>query len=1519
METLQNKTKAQLIEEILRLRKSVVQRMDFVSAPEEVATNSVLEGSYTGLGTGHTSDIDIYDFDLNYRGIFNSSSDAIFIFSKDGIILDVNQSALQEYQCTKKDLLGMYAVDFCKKYNYPADVDKLQQIFDYTWQGKDTRMEWEGVTPSGKFLAREIVFKIGRYLGEEVIISYGKDITEKKQAQKIIQESEARFRTLADNAPVLLRMTNENHQFYYFNKQWLQFTGRSLKKENDKGWLGCVHGDDKAQVSEALQYAFKKKKSYEISYRLKRKDGQYRWILDNGVPHFDTEGKFKGFISSALDISERKMAEEEKQREDAIRSADETFMKALEDVNFAGLRVEKDGTLSFINNYLLNATGYKREEVIGKNFFDFFVPAYEREARREEFTRALRNGGFFENMERSLLTRDGKVRFIQFSSVMLNSQGGEIQGITRIGEDVTDRKKVTESLARNQAQLQDLFDNANDLIQIISMRGDILFVNKAWKDKMGYKDSEIENMNLKDIVHPDYGKSTLRMFRRIVKGEKLFKFQTVFVSREGNSIYLAGSVSCRYENGRPTAFRCILYDTTDKIRAEKAQNLYYSIASLTTKSHNLDNLYQNIHKELGKVIEVRNFYITLYNKEKNSLNFPYYVDEDQHGEIRLTQRKVGKGLTEYAMFYNEPLFLYEEQIRQLAKDHNLEIFGAIPKVWLGVPLKVENRITGIIAVKCYRSRTTYSIRDLELLDFISGQIALAIERKQNEEKLQKQTARLNAIFESGTHLMWSINRKMYLTSFNQNYADAIESQYGVKLIQGNATEKVRSFLFNDEQYLLWERKYEAAFRGSPQYFEAQMNDRDGKSVWREIYLNPIFMQDGSIEEVSGIAHDITHKKQAEIALMESEEKFRDIFESFQDIYYRSDLTGRILMISPSAYEVSGYRPFEIINKKISNFFNDIARSRNVLRELLRYGSAKNLEASFQTKSGSILQFILNMRLVYDKQGNPVEIEGVARDITELKKSAEELLKAKEIAEKSLKIKELFLANMSHEIRTPMNGIIGMIDLLSDTDLQPTQLEYVQTVKKSSETLLYILNDILDLSKIEAGKMELHKAPMSLEVTIEKLYALFAQQANSKKNELSYQIEPEIPKFIVADETRLLQILSNLTSNAIKFTENGKITINVSLIQSKGKLKKFKVKVTDTGIGIAQENLFLLFNNFSQIDNSSSKSYAGTGLGLSIAKELSRMMNGEIGVESAPQKGSTFWFTFEAKETQTAPQNLPSTTNDFKAGDHFGNSSPFILLTDDNIVNQRVASEILIKSGCILEVASNGQEAIDLVQATYNDPDKRMYDLIFMDIQMPDMDGIEATQKIKQLAIDKLPPIVAMTAYSMREDRDRFLSQGMDDYIPKPIRANTLIAKVKEWFVPQKKTSAKKGKQAKVKEAEVVADGAPILNQEVMEQLKKFGGIELLASVFEDFDTETAQLLEESNNYLKNNDYNKILSNLHTLKGSAGTIGADRIANLSRDAESRLKNKITDQLAADLQNLQLFFKEFQTEYKKALIT
>ncbi len=1525
MNPLAKKPKQELIGEIEDLRQKLAEyekllKPNYAELPREDPASFRATPSYGQL---FRQPIRLQDVELNYQSIFNTSNDSIFIFDRSGLILDANQRALHFYQYRKEDLVGRPADAFCEQNGFP--FERLLLLLDRTWKGEDPMFEWEGTSPRGIYICQEVILKKAMYLGREAIIYYGRDISERKRAQKTLEESESKFRILADHAPVLLRITNANNQFYYFSKQWLQFTGSTLKKEQEDGWLKSIHPEDRGPMEEELKSAFAKRKNFEVNYRLHHRQGHYCWIHEIGTPYSDADGQFKGYITSAIDITERKAAEEARHQEAILRDAEERFQKTLEQVNLVGFRIEKDETVSFCNDFLLKVTGWTREEVIGSNFFDLFVAPEEREIRRQEFYQALQNAGFFDYSERSLLGKDGQPRYIQFSSVVLSSTKGAITAITRIGEDVTEKKKVNMALARTHAQLQDLFDNANDLIQIISLNGDLLFVNRAWKEKLGYDGDEIEKLNLRDIIHPDHTRSTLRKFRKILKGEKLFKFQTVFVSKDGKNIYLAGSVSCRYENGRPTAFRCILYDTTDRIRAEKAQNLYYSIASLTTKSDNLGTLYQNIHKELSKVIEVKNFYITLYNSEKNYLYFPYYVDEDFDGEVRLTQRRVGRGLTEYAMFYNKPLFLHEEQIIQLAAEHNLELYGAIPKVWLGVPLKIENRITGIIAVKCYRSRTTYSIRDLELLDFISGQIALAIERKQNEEKLHKQTARLNAIFESGTHLMWSVNRKMLLTSFNQNYSESIEQQYGIRPVTNVNMDRVRTEFMKDPKFADWEPRYASAFMGRPQYFETLIMDQSGRKIWREVYLNPILSKDGSIEEVSAIAHDITEKKQSEIALIESERKFRDIFESFQDIYYRSDLKGHIIMISPSAYEMSGYQPSEIIGRRITELSKVGENGQKVFKELLENGVVKNFEVPFRTKDGAEVQFILNIRLIYGDNGQPVAIEGVARDITGLKKSAEELLKAKEVAEKSLKVKERFLANMSHEIRTPMNGIIGMIDLISDTPLLPKQKEYVSTIKKSSETLLHILNDILDLSKIEAGKMELHKAPMSLEVTIEKLYALFSQQAGAKRNQLVYDIDPEVPQFIIADETRLLQIFSNLTANAIKFTENGSITIHVSLAESRGKLKKIRVEVRDTGIGISEDNLALLFNSFTQVDSSSSKTYAGTGLGLSISKELSRLMNGDIGVWSRPEEGSTFWFTFEAKETTISPLQLHPEEGNFREGSHFGDLSPFILLTDDNPVNQKVASEILLKAGCRLELASNGFEAIERVRDTYSDPGRQKYDLIFMDIQMPDMDGVSATRQIRELGLPHLPPIIAMTAYSMREDRERFLNEGMDDYISKPIRAHLLIQKVKDCFRPEQ------SRRVAVPPVEIIAQngngtnghddhhGLQVINMEIVEQLKKYGGDEMVESSFNDFEAEATEQIDACIESAKNKDYNKILSNLHTLKGNAGTLGIEKVAEWARLTEHKLKNNNLADLPADLGHLQRELYEFQNSYRKLITT
>lgn len=1202
----------------------------------------------------------------------------------------------------------------------------------------------------------------------------------------------------------------------------------------------------------------------------------------------------------------------------------QSVQQTLDKLNLIGLVIENDGNISYINEFTKKTLGWTLDEIKGRDFFEVFVPKPEQKNRREAFEKALINGGVFEHTERTFLTKSGQIRNIQMNTTIISTEDEHVAALSIIGEDVTERKATADALGRSNALLQDLVDNTTDLIQISNLDGRFLFVNKSWLETLRYESSDLASLNIKEVIHPDFLEITLDKFRRIENGEKIPDFETVFRRKDGRRIYLTGSVNARLENDVPVAFRCIFHNSTSKVRAERAQNLYYSIAQATIQSPNLEEFYKNIHQKLGELIDVKNFFIAQYDPATSYLFFPYYIDEYFDSRLHFTKRRLGNGLTEYAIKQNKPLMLTDEDIHQLAENKDIYIYNEVPKVMLCVPLRVDGKVTGIIGVKSYERQNKYDIRDLELLEFISGQIAVAIARKQAEDVLNKQTARLNAIFDSSSHIMWSVNRRLLLTSFNQNYGELMKNQLSINPQLNYSTEKFGFRLVGASNRKVLEDKYREAFKGESKYFEVHLDSEINDDMWLEVHLNPIMLADGTIEEVAGIARDITDKKNAELALQESEGKFRDIFESFQDIYCRTNMNSDIVMVSPSVLQSTGFTVDEVLGKNMNDFFVDNFAAPERVSALIKLQKVSNFEARLKAKSGEMLDYMLNMRVIYNENNEPEAIEGVARDITELKKASREYQKAKEDAERSLKVKESFLANMSHEIRTPMNGVIGMIDLLNETELDTDQKDYVQTIKRSSQTLLNILNDILDLSKIEAGKMELHEAPIATVEIFDKLKALFSQVAQQKNNSIQIDLSDKIPEFIIADETRLLQILSNLTSNALKFTENGTVSIKADIIEKKGKFNTFKIEVTDTGIGISDENLKVLFNAFSQIDNSTKKSYGGTGLGLAISKELCRLMKGNIGVHSVSGKGSTFWFTVVIKETSISPLSKVSTSETFTIKNYFGQNNPSILLVDDNAVNRKVASEILKKAGCKVEQASSGQEAIAMI-ADKNTVDTTFFEIILMDIQMPDLDGIETTKILRKNGL-KLPPIMAMTAYSMKEDRARFIANGMDDYIPKPIRAQTLLEKINEWIQKHSKqdqqnanlnisiVETSNSKNHVLQNKDIIGASEPIFDMEVINQLAELAGPEMVHSVLEEFENEAKEQIQNTIDGAKNEDWKTVKSELHTLKGNAGTLGIARLHSITKHIELKAKVDDFEYFFEEIKILEAEFVQFQNQYK-----
>ena len=512
-------------------------------------------------------------------------------------------------------------------------------------------------------------------------------------------------------------------------------------------------------------------------------------------------------------------------------------------------------------------------------------------------------------------------------------------------------------------------------------------------------------------------------------------------------------------------------------------------------------------------------------------------------------------------------------------------------------------------------------------------------------------------------------------------------------------------------------------------------------------------------------------------LRENNQGLRRFLEKSPDAIY-VQIGGQIAFVNAKAVEIFGATdPGQLIGMPSLELFHPDAR------EIIRNRRANTRAVGTSMPMAEIRHQRLDGTEFYgESAGTPITWDGepavlaVIRDVTERRLAAHKLQQAKEAAETANLAKSNFLATMSHEIRTPMNGVLGMAHLLLDTELDGEQREFIDTIRQSGESLLAVISDILDFTKVEAGEIALECVEFRPTEIIELIVSLLRPQADKKGLRLSTNIGSGVPQFVEGDPGRLQQILFNLVGNAIKFTDQGAVTISAMVDGQDEQGVRLRFSVNDTGLGISSSAQQQIFGRFTQVDSSLTRQFGGTGLGLAIAKQLSELMGGEIGVESELGEGSTFWFTVALAVSSGSLLHLTSAKNIASpGGDDRASRGLRVLLAEDNPVNQRVASAILTRAGHRVDTVANGIEAINAVKTLH-------YDVVLMDVQMPEMGGVAATKAIRAIGGRKGDiPVIAITANAMAGDREEYLEAGMNDYLTKPFKPNDLLTAIDRWM------------------------------------------------------------------------------------------------------------------------------------------
>lgn len=713
-------------------------------------------------------------------------------------------------------------------------------------------------------------------------------------------------------------------------------------------------------------------------------------------------------------------------------------------------------------------------------------------------------------------------------------------------------------------------------------------------------------------------------------------------------------------------------------------------------------------------------------------------------------------------------------IADITKDANFQrgVFAATSNLYgaFCFPVLINNAVAGIME---FFSDQVMDLdtKLIQLFEATGNQIAQFIENERANIIIQESEKQYKQLVEEASDMIYRTNSKGLLVYVNP-IAERVMKIDEKELVGKHFTDLIRT---DYREKALRFYKQQLIDKTLVTYFEFPAVYGQMEEVWVGQNVKIIF-EGNKIVGFHSVARDITDRKKEELFRKILQEKYQNIIANMHLGLLEVDNNDIIQYVNQSYADISGYEISELLGKNVLEIFSfsknfDILKSKNQLR---KQGKSDMYQIEIKNKRGEPRWWAISGAPNYDDKGNLLGTIGIHLDITDQKKTELKLKQATIFAENASKTKEQFLANMSHEIRTPMNAIIGMAEILQGNNLSVEQKECVDAIKLSGDNLLTITNDILDFSKIESGKVTFENTPFKLEDVVVGITQILHFTSTKTSVSLSYFISEDIPEIIIGDAVRLRQILLNLASNSIKFTEKGSVKIDIQLKNKNEDNYTILFNVTDTGIGIPDDKLLSIFESFTQASNETTRKFGGTGLGLTITKQLVELQGGWISVNSEIGIGSCFSFelTFSKGDLEDIQIKADETTISYSELQDI-----HILLAEDNLMNQLLAKKIFKKWNCKFDIADNGKIAVDKLLQTD-------YDIVLMDMQMPEMDGYEATKYIRtNLPSPKSKiPIIAITAHALVGEKEKCLVFGMNDYISKPFNQRVLYEKIKELTV-----------------------------------------------------------------------------------------------------------------------------------------